>query len=87
MDARRSGWLTYAAVMMFIAAGLYALWAINLWADAAWLAGKTERAQFRSEIVQENQLAGRARKRRRVFVGSRVVPHVAEKALQDIRHG
>lgn len=34
---RRSGWLTYAAVMMFISAGLYALWAINLWADAAWL--------------------------------------------------
>ena len=38
MEARRNGWLTYAAVMMFIAAGLYALWAINLWADAAWLA-------------------------------------------------
>jgi hypothetical protein len=38
MEARRSGWLTYAAVMMFIAAGLYVLWAINLWADAAWLA-------------------------------------------------
>jgi hypothetical protein len=38
MEARRSGWLTYAAVMMFIAAGLYALWAINLWADAAWVA-------------------------------------------------
>jgi hypothetical protein len=38
MEARRSGWLTYAAVVMFIAAGLYALWAINLWADAAWLA-------------------------------------------------
>ena len=34
---KRSGWLTYAAVMMFISAGLYALWAINLWADAAWL--------------------------------------------------
>jgi hypothetical protein len=33
----RSGWLTYAAVMMFISAGLYALWAINLWTDAAWL--------------------------------------------------
>jgi hypothetical protein len=38
MEDRRSGWLTYAAVMMFIAAGLYVLWAINLWADAAWLA-------------------------------------------------
>jgi hypothetical protein len=38
MEGRRSGWLTYAAVMMFIAAGLYVLWAINLWADAAWLA-------------------------------------------------
>ena len=37
MTATRSGWLTYAAVMMFISAGLYALWAINLWADAAWL--------------------------------------------------
>ena len=34
---KRSGWLTYAAVMMFISAGLYALWAINLWADAAWV--------------------------------------------------
>jgi hypothetical protein len=38
MEARRSGWLTYAAVMMFIAAGLYVVWAVNLWADAAWLA-------------------------------------------------
>jgi len=38
MAGRRSGWLTYAAVMMFIAAGLYVLWAINLWADAAWVA-------------------------------------------------
>jgi len=38
MDVRRNGWLTYAAVMMFIAAGLYALWAINLWADSAWVA-------------------------------------------------
>jgi hypothetical protein len=38
MEARRSGWLTYAAVMMFITAGLYVIWAINLWADAAWLA-------------------------------------------------
>lgn len=37
MDIRRSGWLTYAAVIMFIAAGLYSLWAINLWTDAAWL--------------------------------------------------
>jgi hypothetical protein len=37
MDLRRSGWLTYAAVIMFIAAGLSAIWAINLWADAAWL--------------------------------------------------
>ena len=38
MDVKRNGWLTYAAVMMFIAAGLYALWAINLWADSAWVA-------------------------------------------------
>ena len=38
MDVRRNGWLTYAAVMMFIAAGLYAIWAINLWADSAWVA-------------------------------------------------
>jgi len=38
MDVERNGWLTYAAVMMFIAAGLYALWAINLWADSAWVA-------------------------------------------------
>ena len=38
MEARRSGWLTYAAVVMFIAAGLYVIWAINLWADSAWLA-------------------------------------------------
>jgi hypothetical protein len=37
MDLRRSGWLTYAAVIMFIAAGLSTIWAINLWADAAWL--------------------------------------------------
>ena len=37
MDLRRSGWLTYAAVIMFIAAGLSAIWAINLWADAAWV--------------------------------------------------
>jgi hypothetical protein len=37
MDFRRSGWLTYAAVIMFIAAGLSTIWAINLWADAAWL--------------------------------------------------
>jgi len=38
MDGKRNGWLTYAAVMMFIAAGLYAIWAINLWADSAWVA-------------------------------------------------
>lgn len=38
MESRRSGWLTYAGVMMFIAAGLYMIWAINLWADSAWLA-------------------------------------------------
>ena len=39
---KRSGWLTYAAVMMFISAGLYALWAINLWADAAWLTDRPD---------------------------------------------
>ena len=38
MDVKRNGWLTYAAVMMFIAAGLYAIWAINLWEDSAWVA-------------------------------------------------
>ena len=37
MGSARSGWLTYAAVIMFISAGLYVLWAVNLWADAAWL--------------------------------------------------
>ena len=35
MTATRSGWLTYAAVMMFVAAGFSAIWAINLWSDAA----------------------------------------------------
>jgi hypothetical protein len=38
MGGTRNGWLTYAAVVMFIAAGLYAIWAINLWADSAWVA-------------------------------------------------
>jgi hypothetical protein len=33
----RSGWLTYSAVMMFVAAALFVIWAINLWSDAAWL--------------------------------------------------
>ncbi len=37
MMATRSGWLTYAAVMMFVAAGFSAIWAVNLWSDAAWL--------------------------------------------------
>jgi hypothetical protein len=37
-SGRRSGWLTYAAVMLFIAAGLYAIWALNLWADSSWVA-------------------------------------------------
>jgi hypothetical protein len=37
-NGTRSGWLTFSAVMMFVAAGLYGLWAINLWADAAWVA-------------------------------------------------
>jgi hypothetical protein len=35
---RRNPWLTYAAVMMFIAAALYVLWAVNLWSDSAWVA-------------------------------------------------
>jgi hypothetical protein len=35
---RRNSWLTYAAVMMFITAGLYVLWAVNLWVDSAWVA-------------------------------------------------
>lgn len=38
MGTTRNGWLLYAAVMMFVAAGVEALWAINLWADAAWVA-------------------------------------------------
>ena len=38
MGGTRNGWLTYAAVVMFIAAGLYTIWAINLWADSAWVA-------------------------------------------------
>jgi hypothetical protein len=37
-NGARSGWLTFAAVMMFVAAGLNAVWAINLWADSAWVA-------------------------------------------------
>ena len=32
---RRNPWLSYAAVMMFIAADLYVLWAVNLWSDSA----------------------------------------------------
>jgi len=35
---QRNSWLTYAAVMMFISAALYVLWAVNLWADSAWVA-------------------------------------------------
>jgi len=35
---QRNSWLTYAAVMMFVAAALYVLWAVNLWADSAWVA-------------------------------------------------
>ena len=34
----RNSWLTYAAVMMFIAAALHVVWALNLWADSAWVA-------------------------------------------------
>ena len=34
---RRNPWLSYAAVMMFIAAALYVLWAVNLWSDSAWV--------------------------------------------------
>ncbi len=34
---RRNPWLTYAAVMLFIAAALYVLWAVNLWSDSAWV--------------------------------------------------
>jgi hypothetical protein len=37
MHARNS-WVTYAAVMMFVTAALYVLWAVNLWADSAWVA-------------------------------------------------
>jgi len=35
--AQRSGWLSFASVMMFVAAGFYAVWALNLYADAAWV--------------------------------------------------
>ena len=42
MTATRSGWLTYAAVMMFVAAGFSAIWAVNLWSDAAWLANVSD---------------------------------------------
>jgi hypothetical protein len=42
MTAIRSGWLTYAAVMMFVAAGFSAIWAVNLWSDAAWLANVSD---------------------------------------------
>jgi hypothetical protein len=35
---QRNSWLTYAAVIMFIAAGLHVVWALNLWADSAWVA-------------------------------------------------
>jgi hypothetical protein len=38
MTTKRSGWLVYASVMMLISAVLYLIWAVNLWADAAWLA-------------------------------------------------
>jgi hypothetical protein len=31
-----SGWLAFAAVMLFIAAGIYFLWALNLFADDDW---------------------------------------------------
>jgi len=34
----RNTWLTYAAVMMFATAALHVLWAVNLWADSAWVA-------------------------------------------------
>jgi hypothetical protein len=34
----RNSWLTYAAVMMFIAAALHVVWALNLWADSGWVA-------------------------------------------------
>jgi hypothetical protein len=39
--ARRPGWITFAAVMLFIGAGLHALWAINEFADAVWVADVT----------------------------------------------
>ena len=38
MSTKREGWLVYAAVVMFIVAGVHAVWAINLWTGAAWLA-------------------------------------------------
>jgi hypothetical protein len=39
--ARRPGWITFAAVMLFVGAGVHALWAINEFADAAWVADVT----------------------------------------------
>jgi hypothetical protein len=39
--ARRPGWITFAAVMLFVGAGLHALWAINEFADAVWVADVT----------------------------------------------
>lgn len=38
MGGMRSGWLTFASVIMWITAGLHVIWALNLWGDAAWLA-------------------------------------------------
>ena len=42
MATARNPWLTYAAVMMFVAAGFSVIWAINLWSDAAWLANVSD---------------------------------------------
>jgi len=43
---QRSGWLSFAAVMMFVAAGFYAVWAINLFGDAAWVSSVSNSGIF-----------------------------------------
>jgi hypothetical protein len=38
---RHPGWIMFAAVMLFVGAGVHALWAINEFGDAAWVADVT----------------------------------------------
>jgi hypothetical protein len=37
VSERRPGWVTFASVMMFVIGGVHAVWAINEFADAAWV--------------------------------------------------